>query len=74
MTLEPGEDDEDNNAVEEQLGTISGNVSEDLDNDDIADAPIEGVEITLTDVDSGETYTTTTDENGNYEFTDLRAR
>ena len=29
VTLAPGEDDEDNNFVEEQLGTISGNVSED---------------------------------------------
>ena len=71
VTLEPGEDDEDNNFVEEQLGTISGTVLEDTDNDDVGDAPIEGVEVTLTDVDSGETYTTTTDENGNYEFTDL---
>ena len=71
VTLEPGEDDEDNNAVEEQLGTISGTVLEDTDNDDVGDTPIEGVEITLTDVDSGETFTTTTDENGYYEFTDL---
>ncbi|MDF1694847.1 MAG: SdrD B-like domain-containing protein, partial [Saprospiraceae bacterium] len=71
VTLEPGEDDEDNNFVEEQLGSISGNVSEDIDNDDIGDTPIEGVEITLTDVDSGATFTTTTDENGNYSFEGL---
>ena len=71
VTLEPGEDDEDNNAVEEQLGVISGTVLEDTDNDDIGDTPIEGVEITLTDVDAGTTVTTTTDEDGNYEFTDL---
>ncbi|MEL6391095.1 MAG: carboxypeptidase regulatory-like domain-containing protein, partial [Bacteroidota bacterium] len=71
VTLEPGEDDEDNNAVEEQLGTISGVVLEDTDNDDIGDTPIEGVEITLTDDDSGETFTTTTDANGEYLFEDL---
>ena len=71
VTLEPGEDDEDNNFVEEQLGTISGNVSEDLDNDDIADAPISGVTITLTDEDSGATQTMVTDVDGNYSFIDL---
>ena len=71
VTLEPGEDDEDNNFVEEQLGTISGTVLEDTDNDDVGDTPIEGVEVTLTAVDSGETFTTTTDENGNYSFDGL---
>ena len=71
VTLEAGEDDENNNFVEEQLGSISGTVLEDTDNDDEGDEPIEGIEITLTDVDSGATQTTTTDENGFYEFTDL---
>ena len=44
VTLEAGEDDENNNFVEEQLGSISGTVLEDTDNDDEGDEPIEGIE------------------------------
>ena len=71
VTVDAGENDADNNFVEEQLGTITGNVSLDDDNDDVADTPQEGVTVTLTDQDSGETVTTVTDENGDYEFTEL---
>jgi protocatechuate 3,4-dioxygenase beta subunit len=69
VTVEPGEDDMDNNFVDEELGTISGNVSEDTDNDDVADTPIADVTITLLDENGEEVATTTTDEDGNYEFT-----
>ena len=73
VDLAPGEDDLDNDFIEEQLGTICGVVKEDLDNDDIGDIGIEGVEVTLTDVDSGATSTTTTDENGEYCFEGLES-
>ena len=71
VDLAPGEDDLDNDFIEEQLGSICGNVSEDTNNDDAGDTGLEGITITLTDVDSGATSTTTTDENGDYCFEGL---
>lgn len=71
VTLEAGEIDADNNFVEIQLGSISGNVGIDTNGDDVADVPHSDQEITLFDVDSGATATTLSDENGNYEFVDL---
>jgi hypothetical protein len=69
VTVTPGEDDTDNNFVEEQLGTISGYVSEDTNNDDIGDLFLSGVTITLNG--PGGVQTTTTDATGYYEFTGL---
>ena len=61
------------------LGGISGNVSKDIDFDDIADEPLEGVVMHLLnsagqpvlDPVTGEPITATTDVYGNYEFTNL---
>jgi len=70
---------------EEQKGNWYGNVSEDVDSDNIGDIPIEGVEIALyidengdgelsdSERDSGLVATTKTDENGDYRFEDLSA-
>jgi hypothetical protein len=63
-------------------GTISGNVSADTNNDDTADSPLSGVTIELLDengnsIDSDSSTsgvqptTTTTDSNGDYEFTNV---
>ena len=79
VVLEAGEDDTDNDFIEEQLGTISGVVTLDTDNDDIGDTPQSGVTVTLTEdtngngvVDAGEPQTTvTTNPDGSYEFTGL---
>ena len=53
------------------LGSISGNVGEDLNNNDQADVDISGVTITLYDSNEQEIATRVTDSNGNYVFTDL---
>jgi|GEM_PF-3620613 len=71
VTLEENEHDADNNFVEIQHGSISGNLSIDTDNDDVGDTPNEGQTVTLTDVDSGEIFTAVSDENGDYEFQNL---
>ncbi len=71
VSLSPGEDDEDNDFVEEQLGTISGNVGEDTDNDDAPNEPIPGVTIELYDDNGNLIDTVTTDENGDFEFTNV---
>jgi len=64
--MEPGEDDADNNFVDEELGTISGTVSE--DNGDEPNTPLEGVEVTLLDENGDEVGTVTSDESGDYTF------
>ena len=60
-----------NDFVDEQPGSISGVVTEDIDNDDIGDDPIEGVVITLLDDMGVVVATDTTDADGMYEFTDV---
>ena len=50
------------------LGSISGNVSEDTDNDDIGEEPLSGVTIMLLDFSGGMVYATETDALGNYVF------
>ncbi len=57
-----------NNFVDERLGSISGNVKEDIDNNNTGDVNLSGVTISLL---SGTTIvaTTTTDASGNYSFT-----
>ncbi len=72
VTISANETDSGNNFVDEQTGTISGEVLADTNNDDIGDSPLEGVTVELYE-DGGSTpiATTTTDSNGNYSFTDL---
>ena len=53
------------------LGSISGNVSEDTDNDDIGEEPLSGVTIMLLDSSGGMVSATETDALGNYVFYDL---
>ncbi len=69
ITLPAGEDSVDNDFAELPLpASIAGSVIDDLGN------PIPGVTITLTGTDvngNAVTLTTTTDANGDYEFTDL---
>lgn len=53
------------------LGSISGNVKEDTDNDDIGEVNLSSVLITLLDSGSSPVATTVTDSGGNYLFVDL---
>jgi hypothetical protein len=53
------------------LVCISGNVMEDIDNNDTGDVNIPMVTITLTDSSTGSTTVTTTDSNGDYIFCNL---
>ena len=79
VTVEPGEADADNNFVDVDQGSISGNVSEDPDGvgtDPLV--PIQGVSIDLFEDTDGDgnpdgsaIATTTTDDSGNYSFSDL---
>ncbi|MDJ0518938.1 MAG: carboxypeptidase regulatory-like domain-containing protein, partial [Trichodesmium sp. MO_231.B1] len=55
------------------LSSISGNVSEDIDNDDTGDINLQNVTVELLDDQGTVIRTTTTDTDGNYEFTDLEA-
>ena len=71
VTLEAGEDDDDNDFVEEELGTISGDVTADTNNDDLGEDPIEGIIIDLVDANGNVVAKDTTDVNGEYEFTDV---
>lgn len=82
VTLAANETDSGNNFVDEQLGTISGTVLEDTNNDNIGDSPLSGVTIELLDengnpIDSDpnttgiQPTTTTTNSNGNYSFTNV---
>ncbi len=70
------------NFVDEQLGSISGSVLADIDNDDIGDDPLSGVALTLkdsngNDIDSDDITpgvqptTTTTNASGAYSFANL---
>jgi len=67
----PGETDVHNDFVEEEPGSLCGNVSKDTNNDGRADAPIAGVTLTLNDAAGTQVGTTTTDSNGDYCFTGL---
>ena len=68
VTLAPAEIDADNNFVDELVGTISGTVLTDTDNDDIGDTPISGVFIELKDLSGNALRSTSTDVAGFYEF------
>jgi len=62
VTVVSGESDADNDFVEEQLGSIWGNVSADTNNDGAGEEPLEGITITLLDAAGNVVETTTTDE------------
>ena len=66
-TVPPGGTTPDQDFVDERPTVVSGNVSQDLDNDDIGDLPLANVVITIVD-GAGVTQTTVTDPDGNYEF------
>ncbi len=84
VTLTPAEVDADNNYIDEQPGTITGNVFEDTDglNGNAALVPVAGVILSLlnadgSDYDSDENtagtqpYTVLTDANGGYTFSNI---
>ncbi|MEM8828799.1 MAG: SdrD B-like domain-containing protein [Cyanobacteria bacterium P01_G01_bin.19] len=77
-----GEVDSGNDFVDEQVGSISGEVLADTNNDDVGDSPLSGVTIELLDgsgdsIDSDpntsgtQSTTTTTNASGAYSFSDL---
>jgi len=69
--LIPGEDNRTFDMGIYLLGTISGSVLEDINDDDIGDKPMEGVTIILYDEDGNEVARTLTGADGTYSFTDL---
>jgi len=70
-TVDPGETDSANDFVEEKPGSLCGNVSEDINQDDTGDIPIQGVTLTLSYANGMAAGTTTTDASGNYCFSNL---
>jgi len=60
----------DNDFIDEEPADISGTVTDDDDNDGMGEVPLVGVTVTLIDRD-GDEFTTVTDENGEYIFTDV---
>ena len=82
VVLDPGENDEGNDFVDEEPGSISGTVLEDTDGDGVGDTPLAGVTVELLDgngdpIDSDpgtpgvQPTTTTTDANGDYSFNNV---
>ena len=71
VSIVSGELDDGNDFIEEQLGSLSGTVLEDTDNDGVGEDPIAGVTITLLDEDGATVATAVTDSNGDYSFADL---
>jgi protocatechuate 3,4-dioxygenase beta subunit len=70
-TVSAGETDMNNDFVEEKTGNLCGRVTEDIDNDDTGDQPIENVTLTLFDATGSQVGTTLTDSDGQYCFNDL---
>ncbi|MBL0100824.1 MAG: hypothetical protein IPP49_12945 [Saprospiraceae bacterium] len=60
VVLTAGENDNDNNFVEEQPGSISGTVTADTNNDNIGDTPLANVTLQLKDTVTGAVIATTT--------------
>ena len=71
VVIDAGESDRGNNFVDTALGNISGNVKEDIDNNDIGDDPLSSVLMTLQDSSGRPIRTTQTDSNGFYTFVDV---
>ena len=68
VTVTAGENDNDNNLVEEQTGSIRGTVTKDTNNDNVGDSPLANVTINLKDLAGNIVATDVTDASGNYEF------
>ena len=71
VSLSSQESDTGNNFIDEQTGTITGEVLADTNNDDIGDSPLENVIITLKNDLGATVATTTTDNTGKYTFSDV---
>ncbi|MDO4550988.1 MAG: SdrD B-like domain-containing protein [Planctomycetia bacterium] len=74
ISIQGGQNSIHNDFSEYVPGSISGHVFEDKNDNGILDGGetlLQGVPITLTNVNTGKTYTTTTDKNGYWEFTGL---
>ncbi len=78
ITITPGQHITGQDFIEVQLGSISGTVLADLDDNGTGDIGLEGVILTLLDGDgnpildgNGDPITAITDENGNYTFPNL---
>ncbi len=69
--LSPGEDNRTFDMGIYLLGTISGTVLEDINDDDIGDTPMGGITIILYDENGNEIARTVTAADGTYSFTDL---
>ena len=68
--IEPAANNTNNDFIDEEPGTIAGQVTNDVDNDQLGDIPLVGVIITLIDRDGVE-FTTITDINGEYSFENI---
>jgi protocatechuate 3,4-dioxygenase beta subunit len=71
VTLKAGEVANRNIFIESAVGSISGSVTEDLNNDNFGDVPLEGVLITLKNDRNVTIRTTLTNEVGLYLFSDV---
>jgi uncharacterized repeat protein (TIGR01451 family) len=68
VTLVAGSASTGNNFVDEQLGSISGNVKADIDNNNSGDVNLQNVTIELLDAGNAVIAATFTDADGNYSF------
>jgi hypothetical protein len=64
VTVTAGENDNDNNLVEEQTGSIRGTVTKDTNNDNVGDSPLANVTINLKDLAGNIVATDVTDASG----------
>ena len=71
VSLVAGETDIGNDFVDEEFATVTGNVSEDLDNNESGDRGLEGVTLQLLDSNNNVVDTTETNNEGNYQFTEI---
>ena len=71
VSLAPGEADDGNDFIDEQLGSLSGNVAQDTTGDGLGDTPLANVFLAVLDDTGASVATTTTDAEGNYEFDNL---
>ncbi|MEO1801123.1 MAG: SdrD B-like domain-containing protein, partial [Cyanobacteria bacterium J06629_2] len=71
LSIDAGETNDGANFIDEEFGEIAGSVLIDNDNNDSGDAPLENVTINLIDSTGTLVASTTTDSEGNYEFTNI---
>ena len=72
-TLVGGQNETDQDYVDRRVGSITGSVKEDLDNNDSGDAPLPGVTLTLLDSAGNVVATTVTDSTGSFTFVNVPA-